>query len=122
MSSEIIKKQLKQVYYADLSNFDPETNTYTIPKYSKPRYEIGKCYLINLNPILVGNTWSVFATNWNNSTCPLTPYVKAAVSKINGKMLYVDTLAYDFENRQDLTIMWSGWLPEDEIIQICELT
>lgn len=118
---ELIKKQLQKCSYADLSNFDPETRTYHIPKYSKPHYEIGKMYLIQLPAAIVGRTDSVIATNWNNGTAPQYEFLKIHVSKTLGKMIYVDSIGYDTEAQRDINILWTGWLPTESITLVNQL-
>ena len=118
MSSEIVKNQLKKVNWADLSNFDPTTNTYIIKKYSQPTYELNKMYIVHVADQLVCNNNSVIATNWNNGTSPQFSYLKIYVSKIMGKMIYVDSVSYDCLNKKDLSLMWSGWLPVENLTQL----
>ena len=118
---DLIKNQLKQVTYANLSNFDEATQTFIIPKYSEPRYEVGKMYLVQLPISIINQTNSVLATNWNNCSAPSGQYLKVYVSKMMGKMIYVDSLVFNFETNQDTSIMWSGWLPSEEITQISAL-
>lgn len=116
MLRKYIKDQLDKCSFADLSNFDPDSNTFLIKKYSKPTYTLHKCYLIGLMPqLLLPN--SVLATNWNNGAVPPSQYLKIYVSKIMGKMIYVDSVAYDINSHTEGQI-WSGWLPIDEISQI----
>jgi hypothetical protein len=88
---EIIKNQLLKCTYANLNNFNPETNTFYIPKYSKPQYVVGKMYLVQL-PLELLNNSSVIATNWNNGSAPKFQYLKVYVSKLLGKMVYVDSI------------------------------
>ena len=118
---DIIKKQLEKCQFADLNNFDPNTNTFYIPKYSKPQYVVGKMYLIQLSKNLISNNNSVTATNWNNGTAPSFPYLKVYVSKQLGKMIYVDSIGYDMTAKQDINTLWSGWLPTEEIGQLAAL-
>lgn len=118
---KIIEEQLLQVKVADLSNFDEAINTYYIPKYKKPAYDVGNCYIIQISKTIINNPDSVWATNWNNGSCPHDFYLKAYVSKVLGQMIYVDTLAYDMETSKDLTNMWSGWLPVSEITYIKQI-
>lgn len=118
---EIIKKQLLKCTYANLNNFNPETNTFYIPKYSKPQYVVGKMYLVQLPLNLVNNTSSVVAANWNNGTAPQFQYLKVYAAKLLGKMLYVDSIGYDINTRQDINTLWSGWLPTEEITQLAVL-
>lgn len=115
---KILKEQLAQVQVADLSNFNQSTNTCFIPKYIKPSYDPGNCYVITLSNQIVNQPTSVWATNWNRGTYPRNNCLKIYVSKILGKMIYVDAVAFDLENNRELPDMWSGWLPESEIKQI----
>lgn len=118
MKSKIVEEQLNKCSFADLSCYDKNTNTYHIPKYSRPRYELGKCYLVKLPKEIVKNPMSVLATNWNNSTAPQFEYLKIYVNKVLGKNIQVDSLAYNMETKEDINVMWSGWLPTEEITQI----
>jgi hypothetical protein len=115
---ELIKNQLKQCAYADLSNYNPEVGVFTIPKYSKPKYDVGKMYIVQVANELVNNNNSVVACNWNNSTSPKSNYLKIYVSKMVGKMIYVDSLVFNMETRSDTMILWSGWLPVEQITQL----
>ena len=121
MIRPIIKEQLEKCQFANLNNFDPTTNTFIIPKYSKPTYDINKCYLVKLPLNIVDTADSVLATNWNNGTFPKTQYLKIYISKALGTMIYVDSIGFDFETRQDLNLMWSGWLDTSSLTQIAAL-
>lgn len=118
---EYIKSQLEKCRYATFSNYDEATRTYIIPKYSKPTYQIGKSYLVRIPASVLNNKTSVYATNWNNGNCPTHEHMKVYVSKALGRMVYVDGLAYDFAEKKDLSDMWSGWLPADELEQLLVL-
>ena len=118
MRSKSVELQLKQVIYADLSNYDEAAKVFNIPKYSKPKYDIGKMYVIKIPTYILNNPNSVIATNWNNGTCPKSEYLKIYVSKMIGKMLYVDSVGYDVSQQKDTSCTWSGFLPVEEITQI----
>ena len=118
---ELIKQQLQKIQWADMSHYDPETNVYNIPRYSKPEYKLGKMYIVQLPDIIINNTSSVLATNWNRATAPKTKYLKIYISKMVGKMLYVDSVGFDYDIKQDLPNLWSGYLPADEITQMIAL-
>ena len=115
---ELIEQQLKNCSYANLNNFDPDTCTFKIPKYVKPHFALGQMYLVQVSGAVVNNTDSVIAANYNNGTAPKFPYLKIFVSKTLGKMIYVDSLAFDPQTKQDINIMWSGWLPVDELTML----
>lgn len=118
---EFIKKQLEKCVFANLENFDNATNTYHIPKYTKPKYELGRCYLIKIPGHILGNPQSVLASNWNRGTFPIYPYYKAYVSKQSGQYVYVDCLAFNFDTGTDINSMWSGWLDTTELVQVAIL-
>lgn len=115
---DTIKKQLEQCNYVNLCNFNPETNTFTIPKYNKPQFKQNGYYLVKISKAIVGNPNSVTATNWNKGFAPQRDYMKIYISKIMGKMIYVDGMGYDFETKQDTNYMWSGWLCTDDLEQL----
>lgn len=115
---ELIRQQLLNCSYANLNNFDPETCTFRIPKYCKPHYNLGSMYLVQVSGAIVGNTNSVIATNYNNGTAPAYPYLKIFVSKSLGKMIYVDSIGFDPQTKQDINAMWSGWLPTEELTML----
>lgn len=119
--NRIIEEQLKKTRLADLTNYNPATRVYSIPRYSKPVYDIGKCYLVKLPNHLVNDHTSVLSCNWNNATSPKHPYLKIYVSKAMGNMIYVDSIAYDFEARKDIYDTWSGWLVTEELSQIAKI-
>jgi hypothetical protein len=121
MIRPIIKEQLEKCQFADLNNFDPNTNTFYIKKYSKPTYEVNHCYLVKLPLNIINTVDSVLAVNWNNGTCPKTQYLKIYISKALGTMIYVDSIGFDFDTKQDLNLMWSGWLNSQELTQISAL-
>lgn len=121
MIRSIIKEQLEKCQFADLNNYDTRTNTFIVRKYSKPTYELNHCYLVRVPLAIVNVADSVLAVNWNNGTFPRAQYLKIYVSKILGNMIYVDSIGFDFETKQDLTVMWSGWLNTSELTQIAAL-
>lgn len=63
----------------------------------------------------------MLATNWNHGTAPQHEYYKAYVSKVLGNYLYLDCLAFNWETKQDLNIMYSGWFELNMINQLAEL-
>jgi hypothetical protein len=36
-------------------------------------------------------------------------------------MIYVDSIGFDFDTKQDLNLMWSGWLDSSQLTQISAL-
>ena len=118
---ELIRQQLQNCSYADLNHFDPATNTFIIPRYQKPHFALGNMYLVQLSGVLVNNTSSVIAANYNNGTAPSFSYLKIFVSKTLGKMIYVDSIGFDPATKQDVNVMWSGWLPTEELTLISQV-
>ena len=121
MIRPIIKEQLDKCQFANLNNYDPATNTFIIPKYSQPTYDANKCYLVRLPLEVVNNPDSVLAANWNNGSFPTAQYLKIYISKTLGNMIYVDSIGFDFETKQDLPHMWSGWLSTADLTQVAAL-
>jgi hypothetical protein len=121
MIRPLIREQLENCQFANLNNYDPATNTFLIKKYSQPTYDLNKCYLVRLPINIVDTADSVLATNWNNGSFPKTQYLKIYISKTLGNMIYVDSIGFDFETRQDLNLMWTGWLNTSELTQISVL-
>jgi hypothetical protein len=121
MLRQIIKEQLDKCQFADLNNYDPNTNTFYIRKYCKPTYELNHCYLVRLPLNIVDTPDSVLAVNWNNGSYPKAQYLKIYISKAIGTMIYVDSIGFDFETNQDLNLMWSGWLDTQMLTQIAAL-
>lgn len=116
-----IKELLKHCGYANLNNYDAETMTYHIPKYAKPQFQIGKCYLVKVSKAIVKNPNSVMATNWNSGKAPQFEYLKIYISKALGTNIYVDSAGYDYENKKDLDYIWSGWLNTNDLEQLMSL-
>ncbi len=116
-----LTKLLAQCRYADTSNFDPKTDTYHIPKYSKPVYDVGGCYLVRLSSAIVKNANSALATNWNQGRAPQVDCMKIYVSKCLGPNIYVDGAGYDMAEAKDLSYMWSGWLEVKELTQLAKI-
>lgn len=117
MIRQFVLDQLARCTFATPISFDEKTNTFVIPKYSKPVFSIGKCYLIEIPNHLLSQD-ALLASNWNNGRVPPAAYLKAFVSKTMGKMIYVDSVVYNIELNKDTTDLWSGWLPCEEIKQL----
>lgn len=114
--NQIIKKQLEKVKVADLSNYNEETRTFSIPKYNRTRIIEGNSYIIKLDPALVKpNPGDTFHVNWNKGVLPLSDCMIVEVGKVNGKMIYVFGLNYDLESDTTTTGVWTGWLPIEMI-------
>ena len=120
MIRQFVLDQLAKCSFATPISFDEATNTFIIPRYSKPTYAIGKCYLVEIPDYLL-STETVVAANWNSGRAPIAKYLKVYVSKTMGKMIYVDSVAYNIEQNIDLADTWSGWLPCEEIKQLAAL-
>lgn len=105
-----IEELLRRCSYATVDSYNEQTHTYHILKYSKPCYEIDKCYLVKVSGDIVNNSNSLMATNWNQGRSPAKDYLKIYISKKLGQNIYVDSVGYDFINKIDLDYVWSGWL------------
>ena len=113
MVNDLIEKELKRVEKADLTHFNPETNTYFIPKRKDIKIEEDNCYLIRLKDTIFNN--ETLKVNWNGGSLPTYKYLKVDVSKIMAKMIKVVGVGFDNETQTDVSYFWSGWLTLDEI-------
>ena len=118
--NKIIQEQLKKTVEADLSNFDESTQEYFIPQKKETKFEIDHVYLIKLTNEM-NNPYNSINTNWNNGNRPTFEYCKIDVSRIMGRMLYVNAIVYDNINNVDLDDIWTGWISRDLIEVIKEL-
>lgn len=121
MRSKIVEEQLQKVHIADIRNYDPATLTFHIKKYSKPKYEKGRCYLVKVSNELINNTAHVVSVNWNAGRAPNHAYYKIYINAVMGKMIKIDGAAFDYDSNQDLDDMFSGWFDVDYIELIEEL-
>lgn len=124
--NKLIQDQLLKCHYIDLNglnniSIDKNKYTYHILKYTKPKYEIGSCYIIKVSRELVNNQASTYATNWNHGTSPQYEYLKIYINKKLALNIYVDSIGFNFETKEDINIMWSGWLNINDIEQIADL-
>ena len=63
--TSLAKKQLSKVKFADLSNYDANTNEYFIPKKVEIKLELNNCYIIKVSDSwrtnkLIANTKTAF--------------------------------------------------------------
>lgn len=119
MLNKVVQDQLAKVEVADLSNYDKETSTYSIPKRVDIKLEEDCCYLIHLKPSAYNNQTVI--VNWNNGSKPNHDYLKIDISKKMGKMIKVVSVAYDYYNKVDLSDFWAGWLLIDDLDIISKL-
>ena len=120
MIRDYIRDQLANCVFASPNSYDEKTHTFIIPRYSKPQYLEGKCYIVKLQIQLLDSN-SIIASNWNAGSIPPGQFLKIYISKTMGKMIYVDSTLYNIESQQDLNVFWSGWLPIEELEQIAQL-
>jgi hypothetical protein len=114
--NKLIKAELNKVSVANISNYDKSKGEFLIPRITKIRLEENSYYIIKLDEALLNpNEASTLSVNWNQGTLPPHKYLKVDVSKVMGKMVKVNSIAYDYENQRDLNASWSGWLPIAQI-------
>lgn len=114
--NKIVEDQLAKVQIAELPYYDETTLHMIIPKKSKIDFVEGKCYLIQLEDYLV-KPFEGFTLhdNWNKGIPPKHHFLKAEVSQIMGKMIKVNSIGFDYDNKIDTTDLWEGWLPRKGI-------
>lgn len=121
----LVKKQLEKVKNVTLPKWDDDTLNMVIPKRTG-EIETGllenRCYLIKVEDYII-NPFDGFTLhdNWNKGTHPIHHFMKCEVTKKMGKMIKVNSVGYDFMNKQDTLDVWEGWLPEKSITIIEEL-
>jgi hypothetical protein len=114
--NKIVEQQLNNVKIADLTNYNPDTNTYYIPRYNETKLEVDSCYIICLDDVLLKyDEDSTLISNWNRGTYPKSKYMKVDISKKVGDMVLVNGLGYDYNTKQDTNVLWNGWLPIKKI-------
>lgn len=113
MIGKIVEQQLQKVQVADLTNYNPETNTYFIKRRVDIKIEEDKGYIIYLKDSAFANV--AIINNWNNGSFPKTRYLKVDVNKKMNNMIKVVSVGYDFALKQDLAMYWSGWISLDNI-------
>lgn len=109
--NKIIDNELKKVLVADLSHYDSATRTYHIPQYKEKKFKVGECYIILLDDYITNPIDNIVAINWNQGSIPNSSCYKIEITKVLGKMVFVEGLAYDYSTKQNKTSVWSGWLP-----------
>jgi hypothetical protein len=115
----IIKNQLDKIRCAKMPDYDEDTTHLYIPMKTLNDtivLEQDKCYIVMVEDYILNppDDFSLHI-NWNGGTKPSHKYMKLDVSKISGKMVKVNTIGYDIENKVDIPDLWSGWLPEQSI-------
>lgn len=110
---QLVKDQLSKVIYADLSNYDKETNTYYIPKINQIKLKINHQYLIKIKDSLYTN--EILRNNYNNGKNPPCKCYLVDVVLILGKIIKVNGVEYDLLNDMILNNLWSGYLAIKDI-------
>lgn len=116
----IIKKELKKVKVADLSNF--KNNVYHIKKYESIKMIEGKYYIIKIKESFFNNiNNNVITTNWNNGSIPDCNYYEIDINKILNRMININGVGYDIVSNITNNKIWHGWIPIDQIEVIKQL-
>jgi len=113
--NNLIKKQLSKCRIAQIPQYDDDTIEIYIPKsvdISGAEVELHNCYLIELENYIVNppETFNLHE-NWNNNIKPTVKCYKCEIIQIMGKMIRINGIGYDYENKIDLDCVWTGWLP-----------
>lgn len=120
----LIAKQLKLLKVADIPVFDENTTSIIIPKKVPNQVLIQEdhYYLIELESYLINPSENfTLHTQWNNDVVPTEKFMKCHVVKIMGKMLKIEGVGFDYENKIDLDVIWDGWLPLKSIKVLREI-
>lgn len=111
----VIEKQLRKVKIAELPDYDENTTTLLIKKRGSPTntpFIANHYYLIELEDYIIhpSPTFTLH-TNWNKGLVPTEKCYKCLCTKVMGKMVQIQGVGFDYDNRQDLDAEWDGWLP-----------
>jgi hypothetical protein len=118
----LIEQQLNKVRGVMMPEYDANTSTLNIPIKSNDApitLMQDECYIVSVDDYII-NPPDGFTlhTNWNGNKIPKHKYMKIDVTKIMGKMVKVNSIGYDVENKTNINEMWEGWLPESSITVI----
>ncbi len=109
-----IKQQLHMLKIADIPDIQENKYVYFFDKRTPTQFLIqeGHYYLLELESYLLkpSNDFTLHA-NWNNNIIPKNKYLKCRVVKVMGKMVKIEGVGFDYENKTDLDKYWDGWLP-----------
>lgn len=111
---EYVKKQLLALELAIPSTYEQQTNTYFIPKYNKPVYRKGSCYVVKLS-----ENYKNEILSYGNFTVPSSRLLKISVRNVLGKLIEVDALEVNEVSLMDTQTFWFGRLNRDfiELVQ-----
>jgi len=116
MINKLILKQLEQVHEAEVGEYDSLHHTFHIKKHVEKTFEYNILYIVKLDKHLLNATDNeLLVSNWNGGKYPLHEYLKFAVSKKVGKMIYVYGVYYDIINKCDMKEDFEGWLPSEQL-------
>lgn len=116
MINKLIKSQLDKLQDAKVEEYDSLHHTFHIKKHKEQEFNYNVKYLVELNETLLKPSVNdVLVSNWNNGKRPTHKYLKFAISKKVGNMLYVYGIYHDVEQNVDLDEDFEGWLPIDRI-------
>lgn len=110
---ELIKEQLSKVQFADLSNYDKETNTYHISKINQIKLKINHQYIIKIKDSLYDNI--ILRDNYNGGKNPSCRCYLIDIIMILGKIIKVNGIEYDLTLNKVLNNLWSGYLAIKDI-------
>lgn len=116
---ELVQRELEKVIYADLSDFDVETNTYHIPQRKDITLTPNRSYIVRIKPSLYRN--DILKNNYNNGNVPpFNCYLVDIVSRL-GKVIKVNAVEYDLSTQTPLSNVWSGYLAVKDIEIVREI-
>jgi hypothetical protein len=115
----IIKKQLQSCRVANIPVFEDSDPVISIPKGSIMNitpYQIGKCYIVELQDFVLNPSEnSIITDNWNKGSIPRHKYYKCEIVNVMGKMVNIFGCGYDPLHQVDSPDLWQGWVPQSGI-------
>lgn len=123
--NKIIEDQLNKLKVCKVPPYDYTTMELHISRQTPVKeclLEENHCYLLKLENYIINPPANfTLHTNWNKGIIPKHECVKAVVSKIMGKMIFINSVGYDLKNNLDTDDVWDGWVPYKSIKVIKEL-
>lgn len=120
--NSIISKQLNQLKVAKIDRQDENNNTFYFKKINNNKIKIDSCYLIKLPKALRDvSICDSFLYNLNKGNLPKHEFMKIDVIAFKSSYAQVNGVYYDNINNKNLSEVWSGWLPINQIDIVKEL-
>ena len=126
LMNKYILEQLKKCVVADVPPLNGDEESIYVPMGDKrmnlPTLQVNNYYLIKLENYITNPPQGfTLHVNWNKGIVPVDTYMKCHVEQIMGKMVRINGVGFDYENKVDKSSSWEGWLPIEAVSIIQQL-